>query len=231
MTWYSCPGAAITGTGISRSEAQAAREPACPAAEAPPSPAMASAKTVSGAAGNLVSSLQVFSGALLGDGAAFTSAITRVTNPPPVPARSVRAATAAAGRRLRLRLRLRRLRLRLRRGGTMKTYALKKGIAATLVALAAAAFAAAAAARIFSRGRFLAIDLSLSRYGRVDGLAAGAARFPGRAAAAGAAAVARLCPQEPRRIPGPRTVPLLRQRKNSAPSASTCGWRRTARPS
>jgi len=52
----------------------------------------------------------------------------------------------------------------------MRTYALKKGIAATGVALAAAAFAAAAAARIFSRGRFLAIDLSLPRYGRVDGL-------------------------------------------------------------
>jgi radical SAM protein with 4Fe4S-binding SPASM domain len=52
----------------------------------------------------------------------------------------------------------------------MRTYSLKKGIAASLVALAAAAFAAAAAARIFSRGRFLAIDLGLPRYGRVDGL-------------------------------------------------------------
>ncbi len=52
----------------------------------------------------------------------------------------------------------------------MRTYALKKGIAATMVALAAAAFAAAAAARIFSRGRFLAIDLSLPRYGSADGL-------------------------------------------------------------
>jgi hypothetical protein len=40
-----------------------------------------------GAAANLVGSLQAFSGALLGDGAAFTSAITRVTNPPPAPAR------------------------------------------------------------------------------------------------------------------------------------------------
>jgi hypothetical protein len=44
-------------------------------------------QTVSGAAANLVGSLQVFSAALLGDSAAFTSAITRVTNPPPVPSR------------------------------------------------------------------------------------------------------------------------------------------------
>jgi hypothetical protein len=39
---------------------------------------------IGAAAGNLVGSLQVFSGALLGDSAAFTSSITRVTNPPPV---------------------------------------------------------------------------------------------------------------------------------------------------
>ena len=38
-----------------------------------------------GAAANLVASLQSFSSALLGDSAAFTSAITRVTNPPPAP--------------------------------------------------------------------------------------------------------------------------------------------------
>ncbi len=49
-------------------------------------------QTVGGAAGNLVGSLQAFSAALLGDGAAFTSAITRVTNPPPAPSR-----TAAGG--------------------------------------------------------------------------------------------------------------------------------------
>lgn len=41
-------------------------------------------QTVSGAAANLVGSLQAFSGALLGDTSAFTAAITRVTNPPPV---------------------------------------------------------------------------------------------------------------------------------------------------
>jgi hypothetical protein len=41
-------------------------------------------QTVSGAAGNLVGSLQVFSGALLGDSASFTTFITKVTNPPPV---------------------------------------------------------------------------------------------------------------------------------------------------
>ena len=74
------------------------------------------------------------------------------------------------GQQLRLRLCLRRLRLRLRRRRPMRTYSLKKGITATLVALAAAAFSAAAAARIFSRGRFLAIDLGLSRYGRSEGL-------------------------------------------------------------
>ena len=39
---------------------------------------------IGGAAANLVGSLQVFSGALLGDSAAFTSSITKVTNPPPV---------------------------------------------------------------------------------------------------------------------------------------------------
>ncbi len=52
----------------------------------------------------------------------------------------------------------------------MRTYSLKKGILVTLVALAVAAFAAAAAMRIFSRGRFLAIDLGLSRYGRTEAL-------------------------------------------------------------
>jgi hypothetical protein len=39
---------------------------------------------VGGAASRLVGSLQAFSGALLGDSAAFTAAITQVTNPPPV---------------------------------------------------------------------------------------------------------------------------------------------------
>jgi hypothetical protein len=39
---------------------------------------------VTGKAANLVQSLQVFSGALLSDSAAFTSAVTRVSNPPPV---------------------------------------------------------------------------------------------------------------------------------------------------
>ena len=41
-------------------------------------------QAVSGSASRLVQSLQVFSGALLGEGAAFTSAVTQVTNPPPV---------------------------------------------------------------------------------------------------------------------------------------------------
>jgi hypothetical protein len=40
---------------------------------------------VKGAAANLVGSLQAFSGALLGDGVAFTQAVTRVSNPPPAP--------------------------------------------------------------------------------------------------------------------------------------------------
>lgn len=52
----------------------------------------------------------------------------------------------------------------------MRTYSLKKGLAASLVALAAAAFAAAFTARLFSHGRFLAIDLGVSRYGNADGL-------------------------------------------------------------
>jgi hypothetical protein len=41
-------------------------------------------RTVSGAASRFVQALQVFSAALVGDAAAFTSAVTRVTNPPPV---------------------------------------------------------------------------------------------------------------------------------------------------
>ncbi|HEX7502474.1 MAG TPA: hypothetical protein VF451_03555 [Acidobacteriota bacterium] len=41
-------------------------------------------RAVSGSASRLVQSLQVFSGALLGESAAFTSAVTKVTNPPPV---------------------------------------------------------------------------------------------------------------------------------------------------
>lgn len=52
----------------------------------------------------------------------------------------------------------------------MRTYSLKKGAAATLVAVATAALAAAFAANLFGRGRFLAIDLGASRYGRADGL-------------------------------------------------------------
>ena len=83
----------ITGTGISRS----GRKRGSRRRRRAPIPGSGFAKTVSGAAGNLVGSLQAFSGALLGDGAAFTSAITRVTNPPPVPARPAPAATAAAG--------------------------------------------------------------------------------------------------------------------------------------
>ncbi len=46
-------------------------------------PAKGYVQTVSGSASRLVQSLQVFSGALLGESTAFTSAITRVTNPPP----------------------------------------------------------------------------------------------------------------------------------------------------
>jgi len=52
----------------------------------------------------------------------------------------------------------------------MRTYSFKKGAAATLVALAAASFAAAFAASLFRRGRFLALDLDLPRYGRADGM-------------------------------------------------------------
>lgn len=52
----------------------------------------------------------------------------------------------------------------------MKSYSLRKGMAATAVALAAASFAAAFTARLFSRGRFLAVDLGIPRYGRSEGL-------------------------------------------------------------
>ncbi len=41
-------------------------------------------QTATGAASRLVASLQTFSGVLLGDSAAFTSVITKTTNPPPV---------------------------------------------------------------------------------------------------------------------------------------------------
>lgn len=49
-------------------------------------PGSGSTRGIGRAAANLVGSLQSFSAALLGDSAAFTSAITRVTNPPPAPA-------------------------------------------------------------------------------------------------------------------------------------------------
>jgi radical SAM protein with 4Fe4S-binding SPASM domain len=52
----------------------------------------------------------------------------------------------------------------------MKAYSPKKALAAVLTALAASAFAAAAAAQLFSRGRFLGLDLGASRYGGADGL-------------------------------------------------------------
>jgi radical SAM protein with 4Fe4S-binding SPASM domain len=68
-----------------------------------------------------------------------------------------------------LRLRLRRLRLRLRRRRPMKTYSMKKAVAAALFALLAAALFAAAAQAVFSRGRFLALDLGASRYGAGGG--------------------------------------------------------------
>jgi radical SAM protein with 4Fe4S-binding SPASM domain len=51
----------------------------------------------------------------------------------------------------------------------MKSYSLKRVFLALTVALAAAAFAAAAASRLLGRGRFLAIDLGLSRYARAQG--------------------------------------------------------------
>jgi hypothetical protein len=49
-------------------------------------PGSGSTRGVGQAASNLVGSLQAFSAALLGDSASFTSAITKVTNPPPAPA-------------------------------------------------------------------------------------------------------------------------------------------------
>ncbi len=51
----------------------------------------------------------------------------------------------------------------------MKTYSWKKAFAVLLVALAAAAFAAAATSQIWSRGRFLGIDLGVSRYRSAEG--------------------------------------------------------------
>jgi hypothetical protein len=54
-------------------------------------------QAVSGAAGRLVQSLQVFSGALLGESAAFTSAVTKVTNPPPVSSASSSGSYHAGG--------------------------------------------------------------------------------------------------------------------------------------
>jgi hypothetical protein len=69
------PGSGGKGTGV-------------PGGGGAPIPGRGFGQAVGAAAGNLVGSLQAFSGALLGDGAAFTSAITRVTNPPPVPART-----------------------------------------------------------------------------------------------------------------------------------------------
>lgn len=51
----------------------------------------------------------------------------------------------------------------------MKTYSGKKTIAVLLVALAASAFSAAAAAQLFSRGRFLALRLDVSRYQNAAG--------------------------------------------------------------
>jgi radical SAM protein with 4Fe4S-binding SPASM domain len=52
----------------------------------------------------------------------------------------------------------------------MSSYSLRKGVAATAVALAAAAFAAAFAARLFGHGRFLAVGLDVARYNRTEGL-------------------------------------------------------------
>ena len=51
----------------------------------------------------------------------------------------------------------------------MKSYSLKKTLLVMLVVLAAAAFTAVAVDRIWSHGRFLALDLGTSRYGVVDG--------------------------------------------------------------
>ena len=185
-------------------------------------------QTVSGAANRFVQSLQVFSGALLGESAAFTSAITKVTNPPPV------AHVLAFGRpwrqQLRLRLRLRRLRLRLRRRRPMKNYSMKKAIAPLLVSLAAAAFAAAAAAQLFSRGHFLALRLGASRYQNANGLLPALLVF--------LAVMFLLAPLLLRAYA--RTVfrtsrlpacTIITTAKNSAPSAFTCAWKKTGRPS
>ena len=51
----------------------------------------------------------------------------------------------------------------------MKTYSGKKAIAVLMVSLAVAGFAAAAAAQLFSRGRFLALRLDISRYQNAGG--------------------------------------------------------------
>ncbi|MBN2345521.1 MAG: radical SAM protein [Candidatus Aminicenantes bacterium] len=52
----------------------------------------------------------------------------------------------------------------------MKSRSAKRKLAAVLVAVAAAAFAGAAAAQIFGRGRFMALDLGASRYASGEGL-------------------------------------------------------------
>jgi radical SAM protein with 4Fe4S-binding SPASM domain len=51
----------------------------------------------------------------------------------------------------------------------MKTYSFRKAAVAVLAALAAAGFLAAAAELILSRGRFLALDLGMTRYGASHG--------------------------------------------------------------
>ena len=56
-----------------------------PGSGGPAAPGRGFGQGVKGAAANLVGSLQAFSGSLLGDSAAFTQAVTRVSNPPPAP--------------------------------------------------------------------------------------------------------------------------------------------------
>lgn len=112
----------------------------------------------------------------------------------------------------------------------MKTYSLKKAIAAALVALAAAAFAAAATDRLLSRGSFLTLDLGLSRYGRIQGGLPALLVFLAVLILLTALLVHAYA-QKATLSSWPQVSTIITTPKNSAPAASTCGWSRTRRPS
>ena len=197
--------------------------PFVPSGRAPPEGAPGS---ISQSATGLVSSIETFSSALVGDVGALTTSITQVTNPPPV-----RTSSGSSGwtrrRRMRLCLRLRRMRLRLRRGRTMKKYSSRKLSAVIAVSLAVSGFLAFAVQQFLVRGRFLDVALNPVPYAAPQGWTPFVVVFAAGLHPAVLDSSPEPSPTRNSTNSSNRACTTTIKAKNSEPNGSTCGSKRT----